>query len=348
MFKKIALFGGLISALVLTACSTTQNATSETTESAGPTEVTETITVYSGRNENFIKPFFDEFEAATGIRIEARYGDSAELAAQILEEGNNSPADVFLSQDAGAIGAVAAADLLTELNSSETSSVPVQFKDANNSWVGITGRARVVAYDTELVQSDDLPKTIDDLLQPQWRSLIGIAPTNASFQSFVTALRQVRGDAEALTWLQGLAANEPKIFEKNSQIIEAIDGKVIGLGLTNHYYLYEVSESLGKELLVENGFFEPGDVGNLLNVSAFGILQTSKKTDAALALLEYLLSEQTQQKFVSETSEYSILPGINPPADMPKLEDLQIPPVTLGDLSDVATTQELLVQAGLL
>lgn len=348
MLRKPIFVAFLVSALGLTACSSDAITSGNSAESPGPSASNETIVVYSGRNENFIKPYFDEFEALTGIKVEARYGDSAELAAQILEEGTNSPADVFLSQDAGAIGAIAAAGLLQELNSESYQAVPSQFSDPNGFWAGITGRARVVAYDPELIEAEDVPTSIDNLLQPQWRSLIGIAPANASFQSFVTAMRQIRGDEATLQWLKGLAANEPIIFEKNSQMIEAIDAKVIGLSLTNHYYAYEVAESLGKTLNVKNGFFAAGDVGNLLNVSALGILNTSKKSDAAYELLAYLLSNQAQQKFVSETSEYSVLPDVNPPADMPKLEELGIPDVKLGDLSDVKRTQELLIEAGLL
>ncbi len=348
MLKKTLFVATLLTALTILACTSDTTTSPALDESSTAAASPQSIVVYSGRNENFIKPYFDEFEVKTGVKVEARYGDSAELAAQILEEGANSPADVFLSQDAGAIGAIAAAEFLQELNPESYAEVPSQFTDPNGFWTGITGRARVVAYDSELIEADDVPSTIDNLLQPQWRSLIGIAPANASFQSFVTAMRQVRGDESTLEWLKALAANEPVIYEKNSQMIEAIDAKVIGLSLTNHYYAYEVAESLGKTLTVKNGFFEAGDVGNLLNVSALGILSTSRKTDAAYALLEYLLSVETQRKFVSGTFEYSVLPGVNPPKDMPKLEDLGIPDVKLGDLSDVKRTQELLTEAGLL
>jgi len=348
VLKKTVFIASLIVALLLTACSTQADTDGLLDEAANPAEPTETIVVYSGRNENFIKPFFDEFEAQSGIKVEARFGDSAELAAQLLEEGDNSPADVFLSQDAGAIGAIAAAGLLQKLNTESYASVPSQFADPAGFWTGITGRARVIAYDTELIAAQDVPVKIDDLLQPQWRGLIGIAPTNASFQSFITAMRQVRGEAATLEWLKGLAANEPVLYEKNSQMIEAIDAKVIGLSLTNHYYLYEVADSLGKELIVQNGFFESGDVGNLLNVSALGILSTTQKNDEAYKLLEFLLSDEVQKKFVNDTYEYSVLPGINPPGNMPNLAELGIPEIRLGDLSDVKRTQELLIEAGLL
>ncbi|MEY2778430.1 MAG: hypothetical protein RL008_526 [Actinomycetota bacterium] len=309
---------------------------------------TSTITVYSGRNENFISPFFDEFTAQTGINIEARYGDSAELAALLLEEGKNSPADVFLSQDAGAIGAVAAQDLFKTLDSGDISVVSEQFRDPNSKWVGITGRSRIIAYNNKKYSESDLPKTIDELLDPKWSGKIAIAPTNASFQSFITAVVQLRGEEKTLEWLKGLNANNPQMFEKNSQMVEAIDQEVVDLGLTNHYYVAEVSQNLGREINVGISFFNNQDAGNLLNVSALGILQTSKKQEQSLKLVNYLLSKSTQEKFVNETYEYSLLNGVAAPTGLPLLDQLGIPNVRLGQLTDVAKTQELLITSGLL
>jgi len=307
-----------------------------------------TITVYSGRNENFISPFFDEFTAQTGIKIEARYGDSAELAALLLEEGKNSPADVFLSQDAGAIGAVAAQDLFKTLDSGDISVVSEQFRDPNSKWVGITGRSRIIAYNNKKYSESDLPKTIDELLDPKWSGKIAIAPTNASFQSFITAVVQLRGEEKTLEWLKGLNTNNPQMFEKNSQMVEAIDQEVVDLGLTNHYYVAEVSQNLGREINVGISFFNNQDAGNLLNVSALGILQTSKKQEQSLKLVKYLLSKSTQEKFVNETYEYSLLNGVAAPTGLPLLDQLGIPNVRLGQLTDVAKTQELLITSGLL
>ena len=196
----------------------------------------QSLTVYSGRSEAFIGSFFADFEAESGVKLNIRYGDSAELAAQILEEGKNSPADIFISQDAGALGAVAQAGLLQKLPNELLSLVPASFKASSGLWVGLTGRARVFAYNPKAVTT--LPTSIDDLTDPSWSSKIGIAPTNASFQAFVTALRIIRGDEATENWLTKIVANNPKLFEKNSQIVEAIDAGQIQLGLVNHYYTW--------------------------------------------------------------------------------------------------------------
>jgi iron(III) transport system substrate-binding protein len=214
--------------------------------------------VYSGRSEEFIAPFFAQWEAQSGIKLNIRYGDSAELAAQILEEGSNSPADLFLSQDAGSLGAVAEAGLFTQLSAEIASAIPATYVAANRNWVGITGRARVFAYAPDRIKV--LPQSVADLTNSQYKNQIGIAPTNASFQAFLTALIENKGADFAKNWLKALQANGVKIYAKNSAIVEAIDKGEISIGLVNHYYIWEVSEGLGRAINVKNGFFATGDL----------------------------------------------------------------------------------------
>jgi iron(III) transport system substrate-binding protein len=328
--------------LSLTACSTANEPTAGDPDSLTGTE----LTVYSGRSEIFISSFFADFEAQTGIKLNVRYGDSAELAAQLLEEGKNSKADIFISQDAGSLGAVAETGMLAALDNTVLDLVEPQYRAADLSWVGLTARARVFAYDP--IKVTQLPTSIDDLLDPKWSGKIGIAPTNSSFQAFVTALRQLRGEAAAEAWLKGLAANKPISFEKNSMIVEAIDAGQIELGLVNHYYIYEVAKALGRDINVNNGFFKAGDAGNLINVSGAGVLATAKNSAGAAELIKFLLSGASQNRFVADTKEYAILSTVNPPADLPTLVGIGSPSVDLTALKDVAATQQLLVRVGLL
>ena len=316
---------------------------SSTNEQAS--DVTE-LTVYSGRSEEFIAPFFADWEASTGIKLNVRYGDSAELSAQILEEGSNSPADLFLSQDAGSLGAISQDGLFTALPSDVAADIPAAFVAANREWVGITGRARVFAYAPDRVKT--LPVSITELTKPIYKNQIGIAPTNASFQAFLTALIENKGIAFAKTWLEGLKTNGVKIYLKNSAIVEAIDKGEISIGLVNHYYIWEVSEALGRPINVKNGFFAPGDLGNLINVSGAGILQTSAKQKAAQDLINYLTSAAAQQRFVSDTHEYSLLDGAMSPAELPALDKIGAPSIDLKTLSNIKATQDLLIQVGLL
>lgn len=304
----------------------------------------DSLTIYSGRSEEFIAPFFEKFTAETGIKLDIRYGDSAALAAQILEEGANSPADLFLSQDAGSLGAVSAAELFTKLNSESLSRVPTKYRSSD--WVGITGRARVFVYSPDRVST--LPTSIDDLLRTNWKNRIGIAPTNSSFQAFVTALIQGRGEAAAEMWLEGIKKNSPKIYEKNSQIVEAVDAGEIDLGLVNHYYLWETAEELGRDINAKIDFFSPGDIGNLINVSGAGILATSGKQSLATDLINFLLSDSVQEDFVKDTHEYSLVFENLKPEGLPALRDVKAPAVDLSTLANLRSTQALLVKVGLL
>ncbi len=326
----------VIAASLMTGCSSSEEQVANATE----------LTVYSGRSEEFIAPFFAEWEQSAGIKLNVRYGDSAELAAQILEEGANSPADLFLSQDAGSLGAVAKADLFIELPNDVAESIPATYVAANRNWVGVTGRARVFAYNPDLLKV--LPTSVTELGNAAYKGKLGIAPSNASFQAFVTALINAQGADFAQKWLEDLKANDVRIYPKNSAIVEAIDKKEISIGLVNHYYIWEVSEGLGREINVKNGFFKSGDLGNMINVSGAGVLTSSKKYAAAQELINFLTSQKTQDQFVAQTHEYSLIDGAKAPAGLPVLTDIGAPSVDLNALKDIQKTQDLLVKVGLL
>ncbi len=333
----------LVLAVVTALFATLLSGCSSSNEQA--TDVTE-LTVYSGRSEEFIAPFFAQWEAQSGIKLNIRYGDSAELAAQILEEGSNSPADLFLSQDAGSLGAVAEAGLFTQLSNEVASAIPAQYVAANRNWVGVTGRARVFAYAPDRLKT--LPLSVADLTKSEYKNQVGIAPTNASFQAFVTALIENKGADFAKDWLKALQANGVKIYAKNSAIVEAIDKGEISIGLVNHYYIWEVSEGLGRAINVKNGFFAPGDLGNLINVSGAGVLASSKKYKASEDLINFLTSAATQAKFVSDTHEYALVPGSAAPEGVPALDQIGAPSVDLSSLKNIKATQDLLIEVGLL
>ena len=338
LFKRSALLAAVVAlfATILTGCSASDEQASDVNE----------LTIYSGRSEEFITPFFAEWEQQTGITLNIRYGDSAELAAQILEEGSNSPADLFLSQDAGSLGAVSEAGLFTQLSDQIAAAIPATYVAANRNWVGVTGRARVFAYAPDRVKI--LPQSVTDLTKSEYKNQIGIAPTNASFQAFLTALIENKGTDFAKNWLKALQANGVKIYAKNSAIVEAIDKGEISIGLVNHYYIWEVSEGFGRAINVKNGFFAPGDLGNLINVSGAGVLASSKKIAAAEDLVNFLTSAASQAKFVSDTHEYSLIPGAAAPTDVPALDQIGAPTVDLASLKNIQQTQDLLIEVGLL
>ncbi len=304
------------------------------------------LTVYSGRNEALVGALFEQFEEDTGIEVDVRYGDSAELAATIAEEGGNSPADVFFSQDAGALGAVEEEGLLAELPAATLEQIPERFRDPRGRWVGLSGRARVIAYSTEALEESEVPDSIWDYADPAWRGRIGLAPTNASFQAMVSAMRLAEGDERTRTWLEGIVANEPQLYENNLQTLEAIAAGEVEVGFVNHYYLYEVLREQ-PDAPVANHYLEDGDAGALVNVAGAGIVAGSSRPEEAQRFVDYLLSEG-QQYFATETDEYPLVDGVEAESELPPLEDVHGPEIELGDLgAQLRSTLELLSEVGL-
>jgi iron(III) transport system substrate-binding protein len=305
------------------------------------------ITVYSGRQEDLVEDLFEQFEEETGITVDVRYGDSAELAATIAEEGDNTPADVFFAQDAGSLGAVAGEGLLKELPAATLERVDERFRDPDSRWVGTSGRVRVVAYNTDELSDDELPDSIWDYADPEWEGRIGFAPTNASFQAMITAMRLDAGDEQTREWLEAIVANDPHLYENNIATVEAVAAGEVDIGFVNHYYLYgHLDEE--PDAPVDNHYLEPGDAGALVNVAGAGILTTTDRPGMAQQLVDYLLA-QGQEYFATETDEYPLVEGVESESELPPLTDLHGPDVELGALGgELEATIELLDSVGLL
>ena len=340
--KKNIMRGLKISLAALATIATVSSMAGCAKETTQPTG-NDTITVYSGRAEDLIAPLLEQFTLETGIPVEVRYAGSAELAAQILEEGSNVRADVFLSQDAGALGALTEVGAFKKLNADITDLVDAKYRAADNTWVGVSGRSRVLSYNPALVKASQLPKSVFDLADPTWKGRIGIAPSNASFQSFVTAMRVIKGTDATNEWLTAMKSNAV-IFEKNGQILDAVENGKISAGLINHYYWYERAAEVGEDKMTSKmTWFEAGDVGNLVNVAGVGVL--SDKPEAS-TFAKWLLGESAQQFFVEKTSEYS-LTGLAAKVGLPSLESIQSPAIDLSALAPLAETLELIRSSGL-
>ena len=302
----------------------------------------ESITIYSGRNETLISELLDTFTQETGIQVEVRYGDSAELAAQILEEGDNIRADVYFGQDAGALGALANEGVTKTLPADITDLVATEYKSVNGQWIGVSGRGRVLVYDPAKVA--EVPTSYKDLMDPSWKGRIGIAPTNASFQAFITAIRVLEGEQAAINFLAAMKENGV-LFEKNSIILQAVHDGVVDAGLINHYYWWELAAQIGEENMIpEIAWFKDGDTGNLINVAGVAVLSDNP---SAMVFAKWLLGDTAQRYFVERTREYSMT-GIPEVAGLKPLKDIKAPAIDLSDLDSLAETLELIRKAGLL
>lgn len=303
----------------------------------------DSIVVYAGRDEELVQPLIEMFEEETGIQVEVRYAGSAELAAQLLEEGANSPADIFFAQDAGALGAVSKAGLFAKMPQEIYDLVPSAYSAQDGMWVGVSGRVRVLNYNPNTVT--ELPTSVFDLADATWKGRVAIAPTNASFQAFVTAMRVVEGDAKTLEWLTAMKQNAV-IFEKNGAILEAVEAGQVDVGLINHYYWYALAKEQGFENMKSKiAQFESNDVGNLVNAAGVGIINDST---AARKFVEYLLSKTGQSYFAESTREYPLVAGVPLADDLTPLTEIPSPKVDLSDLDSLERTLELIRQAGLI
>ncbi len=306
------------------------------------------LVIYSGRQEALVGPLIERFEQQTGIATSVRYGNTAQLAAQLLEEGAATPADVYLSQDAGALGALGQAGRLEQLPQGVLDKVPARFRAADGSWVGTSGRARVIVYDPRQVPEQDVPDSVFELTEPRWRDKVGIAPGNASFETFVTAMRVLRGDDATRAWLTGMRANDVQTFDNNVLILKAVGDGVLQLGLINHYYWYEeVAEKGAAAVAARLRFLPGGDPGSLVNVAGVGILRGSDHSAQARQFVDFLLTEQSQSYFAQQTKEYPLVAGVPAVADLPPLESLQSPRIDLSDLDTLEQTLKMITDAGL-
>ncbi len=303
------------------------------------------LTIYSGRGESLVGALLDRFEAETGIRVRVRYAGTAQLAVAILEEGARSPADIYYAQDAGALGALADAEALAVLPSSLLERVDPKFRDSNGRWVGTSGRARVLVISPERVPNP--PGSIFELTEPEWRGRVGWAPTNGSFQAFVTGMRQIHGEEATEDWLRGMLANEVREYPKNSPQVQAVHDGELDIGLVNHYYLYRFVDE-DPNFRAANHFTDPGQAGALINIAGVGMLSASDNRDNALRFIEYLLEAHAQEYFRDQTSEYPLAAGIAARPELAPLDRLDPPSLALTSLADLEGTLELLQEVGAL
>ena len=318
----------------------------ESEEPAAPES--QSLVVYSGRNENLVAPVIESFAAETGISVEVRYGGTSAMAATILEEGSNSPADVFYGQDAGALGALAKAGRLQVLPEDVQSLVDPAWVATDGSWIGTSLRARVLVYNTEELTVEDLPASIHELTDEQWRGRVGWAPTNGSFQAFVTALRVIEGEEAAQAWLEAMIANDVQVYPKNTPIVAATGAGEISVGLVNHYYLLRFMAE-DPEFKAANFHFAEAGPGSMVNVAGAGIVDSCTNCEAAEAFVRYLLSQEAQDYFLSTTHEYPVVAGeVALPSGAVPLDTVALPDIDLSDLDDLEGTLALLRAVGAL
>jgi iron(III) transport system substrate-binding protein len=315
----------------------------------GPAEPeTEGITLYSGRIPAAIGAAVDRYEADADRDVQVRFAETADLAATLVEEGDSSPADVFFAQEPGAIGTVAERGLLQRLPQDVLDRVPPEFRDPEGRFVGVTGRARIIAYADDLDRAE-LPASPLELTDPRWRARVGWGPVTASLQEYVTALRMRYGDQVARDWLGGMVANDAQAYPNNVAIRDAIANGEIDVGLINHYYVAQAIAAEGPDYPVKV-YFPPKGLGSLLLPTSVGVLASSDRADEALDFVRSLLSPPTQRFFTASSKEYPLARGVAPDPSL-SVPLARIPATSgeeLADVTELQATIEMMQEAGAL
>jgi iron(III) transport system substrate-binding protein len=308
----------------------------------------EGITLYSGRIPAAIGPAVDSYEADANRDVQVRYAETADLAATLVEEGDASPADVFFAQEPGAIAAVAEAGLLTKLPQNILDMVPSRYRDPDGRWVGVTGRARVIAYNRDVVDESQLPPSPFGLTAPEWNDRVGWSPASSSMQEYVTALRARYGDERTKQWLEEMVDNGAVSYPDNVTIRDAIAKGEIAVGLINHYYVAQAIAEEGPDYPVAV-YFPPDGLGSLMLLTSVGVLESSDRKPEALAFVRSLLSADSQAFFTSSSKEYPLAKGAkrDPSLKVP-ITKIPVSNSSLVDLKELQGTIELMKESGAL
>jgi iron(III) transport system substrate-binding protein len=308
----------------------------------------DTLTVYSAQHESLVRAMLADFTDETGIELEFRDANDSELANQIVQEGDASPADVFLTENSPAIDVVDDAGLLEPLDEETLAQVGEQYRPSTGNWTGFAARSTVLAYNPDLVPEAELPASILDLAEPEWKDRVAIAAGGADFQAVVSAVLSLEGEEATRTWLTGLKENAG-VYQSNTAVMQAVDEGESEVGVMYHYYWYRDQAENG---LVgddaELHYFGNQDPGAFVSVSGAGVLASSDRKDDAQRLVAYLTGPEAQRKLAeSDALEYAVGSGATSAEALPPLAELDAPTIDPGTLDAPLVTQ-LMQDVGLL
>ncbi|WP_430297013.1 iron ABC transporter substrate-binding protein [Sinomonas sp. B1-1] len=307
-----------------------------------------TLVVYNAQHETLTKEWIDQFTAETGIKVDYRQGDDSEMSNQIIQEGANSPADVFLTENSPAMTQVENAGLFADIDAATAAQVPAQYRPSTNKWTGIAARSTVFVYNKDKVSEAQLPKSLLDLQNPEWKGRWAASPSGADFQAIVSALLETKGEDATKAWLAGMKENA-KAYKGNVTAMKAVNTGEIDGAVIYHYYYYGDQAKTGENSnKVGLHYFKNQDPGAFVSISGGGVLKSSKHQEQAQAFLKFITGKKGQEVLQKGTSfEYAVGSGVPSNEKLVPLADLQAPVVDPAKLNSKKVA-ELMTQAGLL
>ena len=309
-----------------------------------------TLTLYSAQHPQVDAVLAAEFTKETGIKVLLHEGEGPDIASQIIQEGADSPADVFLTENSPELNLLDEKGLLASVAPATLQQIPAQYSATDGDWLGILARENVLAYNPAKISVGALPASLLDLAKPEWKGKVGFAPSDADFLPLVSAVIKQDGKAAALAWLQGLKANG-LIYQDDESVVAAVARGDVATGIINNYYWYRLETELGPDKIDSKIYhFKGGDIGGLIDVSGAAVLKSSKNQAAAQEFLAFLASQKAQEMLGASDIdyEYPLRPGVAPNAKLTPFKDLQPPAINVSQLGDDQAAGQLLQQAGLI
>lgn len=306
------------------------------------------LVVYNAQHEQLTEEWAEAFTAETGIEVVLRNGDDSELANQLVQEGTASKADVFLTENSPAMSLVEEAGLFAPVDESTLALVPEQFRPASGLWTGIAARSTVLVYNPELISESELPASLLDLADPEWKGQWGAAPAKADFQAIVSAVLATQGEDGARDWLEGMAENAVE-YRNNIVTMKAVNAGEVPVGIIYHYYWFRDQDAAAEDSAnTKLHYFGNQDPGAFVSVSGGGVLENAPHADEAQQFLAFIAGEHGQ-KILGEgySFEYPVASDVAAKAELPPLAELDAPVIDPSTLNGPAVI-ELMTEAGLL
>ena len=310
-----------------------------------------TLTLYSGQHPETVAALATAFTKLTGINVSVRSADEGVLAAQIIQEGSHSPADVFMTENSPPLEALQQRGLLAQVDASTLAMTSAAYSSPRKDWEGVSARVSTMVYNTNDLKSSQLPRSVLELANPKWNGKLALAPGETDFQPIVTAVAARYGQARAVTWLKGIRANAGNhIYPDNEALVAQVNSGQVALGVINHYYWFRLRDEVGaSNIHSAEKFFAPRDPGYVLDVAGAGLLASSSHKPQAQKFLAFIVSRAGQEIIAHDESyEYPLGSGVVTAKPLVPFSTLKPNPITVAQLGDGALAISLLREASLL
>lgn len=323
-------------------------ATGANAQAPQPSANGDAIVVYNAQHKSLTEEWSAAFTRETGIKVVLRHGSDTELGNQIVQEGNASIADVFLTENSPAMALVEGAGLFAAIPSDILALVPAEYRPSSGRWTGIAARSTVFVYNKSKLTEAQLPKSILDLADPAWKGRWAASPAGADFQAIVSAILEIKGETQTLAWLKAMKTNAVA-YKGNGVAMKAVNaGQADGAVIYHYYYFGDQAKTGENSDKMALHYFRNKDPGAFVSISGGGVLASSKRQAQAMAFVKWLAGRGGQEVLKTGTSyEYAVGVNADSNAKLEPLKALQAPALDPAKLNSKKVT-DLMTAAGLL